>query len=144
MVSAAQRLIKPYVEPIVKVLLPKAKDSSSGVASKVLGAIGELGQVGGESLLPFLDDLMPIIMETLQDQSSSTKREASLRTLGQLCSNTGWVVEPYLKYPNLLGILIDILKTEQSSGIRRETVKVMGILGALDPYKHKVRGWGVG
>ncbi|KAI8819891.1 armadillo-type protein [Fimicolochytrium jonesii] len=138
LVSAAQRLIKPYVEPIMKVLLPKVKDPSSGVASKVLAAIGELAQVGGEVLLPFLDDLMPIIMETLQDQSSSTKREAALHTLGQLSSNTGWVIEPYLKYPILLDILIDILKTEQSPGIRRETVKVMGILGALDPYKHKI------
>ncbi|KNC98625.1 uncharacterized protein SPPG_06307 [Spizellomyces punctatus DAOM BR117] len=138
LVSAAQRLIKPYVEPILKVLLPKARDPSSGVASRVLTAIGELAPVGGEGLLPFLDDLMPIIMETLQDQSSSTKRESALRTLGQLSSNTGWVVEPYLKYPNLLGVLIDILKTEQSPGIRRETVKVMGIIGALDPYKHKI------
>ncbi|KAI8593944.1 armadillo-type protein [Geranomyces variabilis] len=138
LISAARRLIKPYVEPILKVLLPKAKDQSSGVASRVLGAIGELGQVGGESLLPFLDDLMPIIMDTLQDQSSSTKREAALHTLGQLSSNTGWVIEPYNKYPNLLGILIDILKTETTPGIRRETVKVMGILGALDPYKHKI------
>ncbi|KAI9000239.1 armadillo-type protein [Gaertneriomyces semiglobifer] len=138
LVSSAQRLIKPYVEPIIKVLLPKSKDQSSSVASRVLAALGELAEVGGDRLLPFLGDLMPVVMETLQDQSSSTKREAALRTLGQVSSNTGWVVEPYLKYPNLLGILIDILKTEQSADIRRETVKVIGILGALDPYKHKI------
>ncbi|KAJ3290058.1 phosphatidylinositol kinase- protein kinase tor1 [Borealophlyctis nickersoniae] len=138
LIAAAQRLIKPYVEPILKVLLPKAKDSSPGVASKVLVGIGELGNVGGEDLLPYLDDLMPMIMETLQDQSSATKREAALHSIGQLASNTGWVIEPYLKYPNLLDLLITILKTEQSPGIRKETVKVMGILGALDPYKHKL------
>ncbi|RKO90751.1 armadillo-type protein, partial [Blyttiomyces helicus] len=138
LISAAQRLIKPYVEPILKVLLPKTKDTSPGVASKVLVALGELGQVGCEDLLPYLDDLMPVIIETLQDQSSSTKREAALRTLGSLASHTGWVIEPYLKYPALLNLLIGILKTEQSPGIRRETVKVMGILGALDPYKHKI------
>ncbi|KAJ3083694.1 phosphatidylinositol kinase- protein kinase tor1, partial [Quaeritorhiza haematococci] len=139
LIAASQRLIKPYVNPILKVLLPKARDPSATVASKVLSALGELGQVGcGEELLPHLEHLMPLIIETLQDQSSSTKREAALRTLGMLASNTGWVVEPYLKYPNLLNLLIGILKTEQSGGIRRETVKVMGVLGALDPYKHKI------
>ncbi|KAI9091315.1 armadillo-type protein [Phlyctochytrium arcticum] len=138
LIAAAQRLIRPYVQPILKVLLPKARDTNSAVASQVLTAIGELAQVGGESLLPFLDELMPIVMETLQDQSSPTKREAALHTLGQLCSNTGWVIEPYLRFPNLLGVLVDILKTEQCLTIRRETVKVMGIIGALDPYKHKI------
>ena len=138
LISASQRLIKPYVEPILKVLIPKAKDPSPGVASKVLVAIGELSQVGCEDLVPYLDDILPIIIETLQDQSSSTKREAALRTLGQVCSNAGVVISPYLKYPNLLNILINILKSEQSSTLRRETVKVIGILGALDPYRHKV------
>ncbi|KAJ3037894.1 phosphatidylinositol kinase- protein kinase tor1 [Rhizophlyctis rosea] len=142
LVASAQRLIKPYVEPILKVLLPKAKDTSPSVASKVLVALGELGQVGCEDLLPYLDSLMPIILETLQDQSSASKREAALHTLGQLSLNTGWVIEPYIKYPNLLHLLITILKTEQSAGIRRETVKVMGILGALDPYKHKLASRG--
>ena len=50
------------------------------------------------------------------------------------------MIDPYLKYPNLLGILITFLKTEQQLSIRRETMKVLGILGALDPYKHTVRG----
>lgn len=119
-------------------LLPKAKDPSPGVASKVLAAIGDLAHVGCQDLGPYLDELMEVIIETLQDQSSASKREAALITLSQLASNTGWVVEPYIKYPNLLDILISILKTEQAHGIRRETMKVMGVLGALDPYRHKV------
>lgn len=138
LVRAAQRLTKPYIEPILKVLLPKARDPSTGVVSAVLGALGELAAVSGEDIAPHLDELMPLIMETLQDQSSSAKRDAALKTLGQLASNTGFVIDPYIKYPALLNILINILKTEQSAIIRRETVKLMGILGALDPYKHKV------
>ncbi|KAJ3103710.1 phosphatidylinositol kinase- protein kinase tor1 [Phlyctochytrium bullatum] len=138
LIAGAQRLVKPYVEPILKVLLPKIKDPSPSVAAKVLTALGELSQVGCEDLLPYVDDIIPMIIETLQDQSSSTKREAALRTLGQLASNTGVVIQPYIKYPNLLNLLINILKSEQSSVIRREAVKVIGILGALDPYRHKL------
>ncbi|KAG1057434.1 hypothetical protein G6F43_000742 [Rhizopus delemar] len=142
LVRAAQRLTKPYIEPILKVLLPKARDPSTGVVSAVLGALGELAAVSGEDIAPHLDELMPLIMETLQDQSSSAKRDAALKTLGQLASNTGFVIDPYIKYPALLNILINILKTEQSVVIRRETVKLMGILGALDPYKHKMNAIG--
>jgi FKBP12-rapamycin complex-associated protein len=131
--------MQPYVEPTLKVLIPKAKDPSPGVSSKVLVAIGELSQVGGESMLPYLDDILPIIIETLQDQSSAMKREAALKTLGQVTSSTGVAIMPYVKYPNLLNLLISILKSEQSVVLRQETVKVIGILGALDPYRHKVR-----
>jgi FKBP12-rapamycin complex-associated protein len=138
LISSTPKLIQPYVESVLKVLLPKAKDVNAGVATKVLKAIGELAHVGCQDLTSYLPDLMSVIMDTLQDQSSPGKREAALRTLSQLASNTGWVIEPYLKYPDLLDALIGILKTEQLHAIRRETMKVMGVLGALDPYKHKI------
>jgi FKBP12-rapamycin complex-associated protein len=137
LVSASQKLIQPYVEPMVTVLLPKARDPSAGVASSIMKALGELAQVGGESMIPYIPDLMPLIIETLQDQSSPAKRDAALRTLGQLASNSGYVIEPYLEYPNLLTILVNIVKTEQNTTLRKETIKLMGILGALDPYKHQ-------
>ncbi|KAJ3227345.1 phosphatidylinositol kinase- protein kinase tor1 [Clydaea vesicula] len=140
LVMKAQRLIKPYIDPILKVLIPKAKGASSNasVTAKILVCLGELSTIGGEDLLPYLNDLMPIILDNLQDQSSSTKREAALKVLGQLSNSTCWVVEPYLKYPNLLNLLIHILKTDLNLNIRKEAVKVMGILGAVDPYKHKI------
>lgn len=34
--------------------------------------------------------------------------------------STGYVIEPYRKYPYLLEVLLNFLKTEQSPGIRRE------------------------
>jgi len=37
-----------------------------------------------------------------------------------------------------LQILGRILKTESTPTIKREVVKVLGILGALDPYRRKV------
>ncbi|KAG6014979.1 hypothetical protein E4U54_004504, partial [Claviceps lovelessii] len=136
LVQNAQTLIKPYVEPMVSVLLPKASDSSPSVAATILKALGDLATVGGEDMLLYKDRLMPIILEALQDQSSSIKRQAALNALGQLASNSGYVIEPYLEYPQLLEILQGIIRTEDQRGpLRQETVKLMGILGALDPYK---------
>jgi serine/threonine-protein kinase mTOR len=139
LVQNTQGLIRPYVEPMVSVLLPKAADPNPTVAATVIKAIGELCTVGGEDMLPYKDSLMPIIIDALQDQSSSTKREAALHTLGQLASNAGYVITPYLEYPQLLNLLQNIIRGEpQHASLRQETIKLLGILGALDPYKYQV------
>lgn len=46
--------------------------------------------------------------------------QVALWTLGQQVASTGYVVEPYRKYPSLLEVLLNFLKTEQNQGIRRE------------------------
>lgn len=46
----------------------------------------------------------------------------ALWTLGQQVASTGYVVEPYRKYPSLLEVLLNFLKTEQNQGIRREVL----------------------
>ena len=103
-------------------------------------ALGELAKVGGEDMLPRLDEYMSLITDMLHDQASHVKRDAALHTLGLVSSHAGYVIEPYIKYPSLLGILVTILKTENVPATRREAVKVMGILGALDPYKQVPQG----
>ncbi|XP_033096355.1 serine/threonine-protein kinase mTOR-like [Anneissia japonica] len=140
LVSNAPRLIRPYMEPIVKALIPKLteSDANPNVVINVLAAIGELSQVGGIEMRKWVGELLPIIIDMLQDSSSLNKREVALWTLGHLVESTGYVVEPYMKYPNLLDVLLNFLKTEQSPNIRRETIRTLGLLGALDPYKHKM------
>ncbi|KAL2265936.1 hypothetical protein VTJ83DRAFT_5288 [Remersonia thermophila] len=134
----AQELVKPYVSSITEVLLPKASDPTPSVAATVLQAIGELCTVGGAQMLTYKDTLMPIIIDALQDQSAPVKRAAALHTLGQLASNAGYVIKPYLEYPQLLEMLQSIIRGEPQHGpLRQETIKLMGILGALDPYKHQ-------
>ncbi|KRT85885.1 HEAT domain-containing protein [Oryctes borbonicus] len=85
-----------------------------------------------------MKELMSILLEMLGDASAPEKRGAALCTLGQLVGATGHVIKPYTEYPVLLDILINLLKTEQHSFIRRETIRVLGLLGALDPYRHKI------
>ena len=136
-VANASQIVKPYVDPLVRTLLPKATDVNVGVAATTLQAIGELATVGGTDLLPYIPKLMPTVIEALQDLSSQSKRDAALHTLGQLASSSGYVIQPYLDYPHLLDILVNITKTEQQGSLRKETIKLLGILGALDPYKHQ-------
>ena len=50
----------------------------------------------------------------------------------------GCVNEPYSRYPNFLETLLNFLRTEQRGTIRGQTLRLLGLLGALDPYRHKM------
>lgn len=86
----------------------------------------------------WISELLPILLEMLGDASSPEKRGVALWVLGQVVGATGYVVQPYNEYPSLLDVLLNFLKTEQQPIIRREAIRVLGLLGALDPYKHKM------
>lgn len=140
-IKALQGLVKSYALTMLQVLLPKANDPNAAVAARVLECIGELARVGGEELAPLVDELVSLAVTQLSSgpvHGALVKRDAALKTLGRLASNTGHVTNPYLQYPSLLGALVRILKTEQAPPVRRETIRVLGILGALDPYRHKL------
>lgn len=136
------RLIAAYMRPILTILVPKLRESEAnpGVMLNVLRAIGDLAEVNGGSnvMEAYADDLLTILLEMLTDAGAPNKRGVALWTLGQLVSATGQVVTPYDTYPNLIDILINFLKTETDILVRRETIRVLGLLGALDPYKHKI------
>ena len=123
------QLVRPYVDPIIRTIIPRLRDPSPSVVSCVLGALGEVSVVGDMSR--YMGELMPIMIETIQDQSSPAKREVALRTLGLLLQSSGDVVEPYVKYPSLLSILLIMLRTETNVQIRLEIIRLLGILGAL-------------
>ena len=136
-IANASRLAKPYCDVLVKTLLPQAKDANSAIAATTITAIGQLATTGGTVLVPYFPSIMPTIVEALQDLSSQRKRDAALHTLGQFGRHAGYVIEPYKDFPQLLDILINIIKTEQPGGSRKETIKLLGTLGAQDPYKHE-------
>ena len=136
------RLIAAYMRPILTILVPKLKEpeSNPGVVLNVLRAIGDLAEVNGGSnvMEQYSEELLTILLEMLTDAGAPNKRGVALWTLGQIVSATGMVVTPYYTYPNLIDILINFLKTETDVLVRRETIRVLGLLGALDPYKHKI------
>lgn len=107
------------------------------VSAECVKCIGELARVAGEELINSAKSVIDLVIGMLNDHTSPLKRNAALKTLGQLASNTASVVQPYLDHPQLLGVLFRLLRTESDGAIRLETIRTMGMLGALDPFKHK-------
>ena len=124
LVANAPTLIRPYVNPILNVLIPKLKeeDSNPMVVTSLLTAIGDLSEVGGKQMTQYVNDLLPNLLEILNDASSSQKREVSLWTLTQLVKSTGAVVTPYHRYPHLLDTLLGFRRTEWRPSIRSQTL----------------------
>ncbi|KAF0691141.1 Aste57867_17565 [Aphanomyces stellatus] len=141
LIRGSQHLIEPYLNRVLDVLLPKLQlQGNPNFSSAVLTALGSLAQAVQTQMAPFEPTLLPLILDALQDHSSLSKRHVALVTLGQLTSSTGNVVQPYVTYPKVLHVLLDLLQHTAATpwSLRREAMKTMGILGALDPYKYKL------
>ncbi|KAL6013172.1 hypothetical protein ACLOJK_003664 [Asimina triloba] len=142
-------------------------NANNGVVTGVLATVGELARVvslnraapltniykmllagwtpkylsniytGGFAMKQYLCELMPLIVEALLDGAVAAKREVAVATLGQVVQSTGYVIAPYKEYPQLLGLLLKLLNGELVWSTRKEVLKVLGIMGALDPHVHK-------
>lgn len=136
LIAGSKRLTQPYTLSIFNALIPLVADQDTRVAAQIMEALGQLARVS--NMAAHIDTLLPIIIDTLQDQSSQSKRRAALETLGHLVQNTGYVITPLLKYPKLLDICATIIKTEGTfNEMKYQVIKVLGILGALDPDKQR-------
>ncbi|DBA66640.1 TPA: hypothetical protein ACH3X2_002209 [Trebouxia sp. C0005] len=161
LIHSAPRLVMPYVGPILKALVSKLRSTSlpliippslqvthmqkgpvqgggeTGVMASVLATTGELARVAGSNLRPHIGDILPLIIEAIGHPSGANKSVVAVVTLGQVIESTGVVVTPYMEYPQLLGMLLQML-SEGTPQARVEVLKVLGIVGALDPHTHKV------
>lgn len=133
-------LMRAYTEPVINEFLNQLQDPGNAPNStkSVLEAVGLQAKVSGEDIKPHADKLLVLLLRTVEEPSSETERDMALWTLGQLIENTGFVIEPYWKYPRLLDILLDLVRKEQAPSVRKKAIRALGLLGAIDPYRHQV------
>ena len=127
--EALQQLVRPFISSIIDSL--PLSDDVPRLVSASLEALGELANVAHE---PWLRQLIPHILNNVEDQNSS-KQKVSLRALGKIAFGTNYVISPYLDYPKLLSQAASILPTTKRASweLRREVFRTFGVLGALDP-----------
>ena len=185
LIGSCHALIKPYVDSILGVLVPKLGDReatgkdgqggdgsgrrkrSEGLISSVLSTLGKLSVICGEDMTPFLDHLMPLLLEALYPPhmlhasataaattaspasvalaapttapapSSSDHKQMTLRTLSLLLSSTSSVIAPFIRYPHFLPCLLHLVRTDKSKAVRLECLRVIGVVGAIDPFEYR-------
>lgn len=133
-------LMRAYTEPVINEFLFQLQDPTNApnATKSVLEAVGLQAKVSGQDLIPHADKLLVLLLKTIEEPTSEVERDMALWTLGQLIENTGFVIEPYWKYPKLLDILLDLVRKEQAPYVRKKAIRALGLLGAVDPYKHQV------
>ena len=94
----------------------------------------EISLVDADATKPFIGQIFPLILESVKDQSDFQKREVALNTLIAMIENTGFVVQPYFFYPELLSIIRNLVQSEHVPSVRKLVFKLIGSLGAVDPY----------
>jgi len=131
-------LARPQISPIISSLLPKINTVHKNVATAMLATLGEVARVGDEATLsPLLARVLPIIVDILEDRSSSTflKRQVALATLATMSSNAVLPIWPYFCFHNLLDSILRIMVIPNSPfQLRKQAMITYGVLGALDPW----------
>ncbi|GBG77479.1 hypothetical protein CBR_g23926 [Chara braunii] len=111
-----------------------------GVVTSTLATLGDLSEVGGSELRQHLKDLLPLIVQALQDDKVPGKQRVAVMTLGKVLQSTGFAVNPIMSYPEPLLSLERLLNPTGDWALQREVMHVWGMLG-VDPhlYKHGMR-----
>ncbi|KAH8913294.1 ARM repeat-containing protein [Atractiella rhizophila] len=129
-------LAKRNFQQMVKTILPKAEEPNPSVAITSMEILGQLVWAGDrDEVRPMLPSFMAVVIDILEKHTSKGKRLAALELLGNTARATGYVIQPYLDHPKLIFLLHNILVHEHDQDLCREAVKVIGILGAIDPQR---------
>jgi hypothetical protein len=72
------------------------------VVASILTTVGELSRVAGPSMRAHLGDVLPLIIDAIQDPSATLKRTTAVATLGQVLAAPG-ALDPKPKTLNPCG-----------------------------------------
>ena len=129
-------VIRAYLRSISTSLPFGGNDVSLSIAS--LDAFGEVCLVMKRDCCDQVAQLLPAVINYVRDSSVKVRQETALRSLGQMISASGLVINPYLQFPQLYPFILDlIVKTsdDNSWSTRREAMRLIGMIGALEPRR---------
>lgn len=131
-------LIRTIVDPLLRALSPRLLDTNANTATAVITTLTRLVSVNPAAFGRHALSLINSVAKILNDQRSSKRRLAALSFLGSLLRNVRACV-PFERLAELLLEAAELLKIELVRPVRNEAIKLMGVIGALDPYKLRSR-----
>ena len=113
------------------------------LSTTLLELLGGIAQHVGVHVAPNAEGNVPIFVDVIaavEDRTSSVKRRAAMGALVSVVRATSIVSDVfYTNHPNFLKTLIDFLHGEGKGdwATRKEVMRLLGAIGALDPSKAK-------
>lgn len=126
--------VVPYAEALLENIIMKIKDKQISFSESMLNCIGRLSLIKPECITNRLDILLDILIDLIQDQSSNVRRKASLSALSTILRKVDRENVPSARFCAILSISVSIIKNELDHHVRKEAIRLMGVIGAIDPY----------
>ena len=141
LMRVAPRLGCAYADTILPALMPQLSSPNVRLNTAGMTAVGELAAAFPPNLERFHKDFMEPIMNILRDKTTTpehvARRQATMHTLGELIKATGTAVSTMKLYPVLRRVLFKSVGTEREPSLRMELIRLIGIIGAADPYFYR-------
>lgn len=141
LLHVAPRLGFSYTDSILPALMPHLSSPNIRLNTAAMTAIGELAAAVSPRLVKFQKELMVPIMNILRDKTTTpehvARRQATMHTLGELIKATATAVSTMRLYPFMRRTLLESVGTEREPSLRMELIRLIGIIGAADPYYYR-------
>ena len=133
-----ESFVVPYAGALVENIIPKIEDKQISFSESMLNCIGRLALIKPECIIKRLEHILNILSRLIQDQSSSVRRKASLSALSIILQQVDRQHVSRDRFSKILLISVSIIKNELDHQVRREAIRLLGIIGAIDPYLIKI------
>jgi len=113
------------------------------VPVSIISLMGELAAIAPSLVASYFKRIIPVLIHSMKTTATLERKMVAVAVLGKIAQCTGQVVLPYTWYPQLFGVLLGLLSTHsagdaQTDCLERETIRTLGILGAVDPLKSRI------
>lgn len=139
LVLVDEGLTRPYAGGLVQILLARLAERQERICITSLATLTHLVAISPSDFVASIDGLVDLLTGMFQDLSSEALRLGSLRCLGCLLRNVDRDMLPTSKYVSLIPETILLLRVESVREVRDEALRLLGIIGAVDPYRMRSR-----
>lgn len=129
-----EKFVIPYAGALLENIIPKIEDKQISFSESMLNCIGRLAFIKPECIIRKLDSLLNTLNRLIQDQSSTIRRKAALSALSLILKKVDREHVPRDMFSKILLNSVSIIKNELDHSVRREAIRLMGVVGAIDPY----------
>ncbi|CAJ1013169.1 Domain (DUF3385)/FAT domain/FKBP12-rapamycin binding domain [Leishmania naiffi] len=139
-VESAPAMARPYISSLLQDCVMRLQEENKPVPviTALLSLVGKLARYAEGNDVAVVAAIRPCVIRHILDSSSIQKKIEAIRTLGDIIRTTKYV-DVYETNPELLSVLLSALHGgfKETWPVRLDVLKLMGIIGAIDPVRAK-------
>ncbi|KAK7202261.1 target of rapamycin (TOR) kinase 1 [Novymonas esmeraldas] len=139
-VESAPAMARPYISSLLQdcVVRLQEEEKPVPVVTALLSLAGKLARYAEGDDVAVVAAIRPCVIRHILDSSSIQKKIEAIRALGDIIRTTK-DVDVYETNPELLRVLLSALHGgfKETWPVRLDVLKLMGIIGAVDPVRAK-------